>query len=625
MKLLMRKMFFTLRPVFHFVLAGLLTGLLVGGAGCGGGGNSSSGGSTASTETGEVIIGLTDARGDFVTYTVDVLSLTLERANGALVETLPATTAVDFAQYTEMTEFLSAATVPSGTYTKAHLRLDYSNANIQVEDEGGTAIAVSNVIDSDGNPVGILDVSVRLEGDKALVVAPGIPAHVILDFDLAATNRVVFNDDGNPTVTVEPCLVADVNPEESKIHRIRGPLKAVNTGNNSFTVIIRPFVHVLSGGEGGFGTLAVTVTESTIFEIDGTVYEGSAGLARLSTMPAFTAVVGIGDLKWSPRRFEATEVYAGSSVPGGTCDVVTGSVIKRTNDVLTVKGATLIRQDGSVVFNDRVTVNISDATVVRREFSKDPADKDAISIGQAITAFGQLSNAGAGQLVLDATSGFVRMLLNHISGTAVSVQPTLAIDLQAINGRRPGIFDFAGTGTTADQDADPDNYEISTGSLTMSSLSIGTPVKIRGFLRAFGQAPKDFEARTIIDVSGVHGKLGVNWFPVSSAAFTTITSEGMSINLSGHGLFHHVIRSGLVTDLTGLSTSPNIVPPESGAGLFYIEYGTGIQLFTSFTEFASELNSRIVEEKLVRRIAAEGRFADQTGVFTAPVVTVRLM
>ena len=67
-------------------------------------------------ESGEVIIGLTDTPGDFTTYTVDVVSLTLTKANGAVVGTVPLSTRVDFAQYTEMTEFFNR-----GHYTQRKL------------------------------------------------------------------------------------------------------------------------------------------------------------------------------------------------------------------------------------------------------------------------------------------------------------------------------------------------------------------------------------------------------------------------------------------------------------------------------------------------------------------------
>ena len=116
------------------VLAGALSLAACGGSG-GSGDSGPSGGDTASQicdpadsqtldNCGSVYIGLTDADGDFLTYAVDVLSLTLERSNGAVVETLPLATRVDFAQYTDLTEFLTAATVPPGTYVGGQIRLD---------------------------------------------------------------------------------------------------------------------------------------------------------------------------------------------------------------------------------------------------------------------------------------------------------------------------------------------------------------------------------------------------------------------------------------------------------------------------------------------------------------------
>ena len=81
-------------------------------AGCSSGG---SGSDAANATTGQALVSLTDAAGDFLSYTVDVQSLTLTKLNGAVVETLPLTTRVNFADYVEMTEFFTAATIPSGT------------------------------------------------------------------------------------------------------------------------------------------------------------------------------------------------------------------------------------------------------------------------------------------------------------------------------------------------------------------------------------------------------------------------------------------------------------------------------------------------------------------------------
>jgi len=89
-------------------------------AACGGGGGGGpvsqvpapTQGCSAAT-CGTLFVGLTDADGDFLSYSVDVVSLTLERANGDTVETLPVRQRVDFAELVDLTEFVTAATVPN--------------------------------------------------------------------------------------------------------------------------------------------------------------------------------------------------------------------------------------------------------------------------------------------------------------------------------------------------------------------------------------------------------------------------------------------------------------------------------------------------------------------------------
>src|SRR5262245_62018422 len=109
---------------------------------CGGGGGDSSAATSPTTQScdpsscGTVFLSLTDADGDFLGYTVDVVSLTLKKANGAVVETLPVTTRVDFAQLVDLTEFVTAAMIPNGTYVEGSIRLDYSNAEVTVEVNG---------------------------------------------------------------------------------------------------------------------------------------------------------------------------------------------------------------------------------------------------------------------------------------------------------------------------------------------------------------------------------------------------------------------------------------------------------------------------------------------------------
>jgi len=301
-------------------------------------GTSSSGDESASG-SGPLMIALADAQGDFLSYDIDVVSLTLTKENGTVVEALPVSTRVDFAQYTQMTEFLTAATVPSGKYVKASIKLDYTAASIVVEDGAGAPVDVVTILDEAGNPAAIMEMNVNLSNLDSLLIAPGIPAHLLLDFNLAETNVVTFDVGGVPSVTVSPTLVAEVNREKHRLHRVRGALKEVNIEKGGFLMAVRPFRHMIADREDRFGLLPVKTHDKTIFKIDGVRYEGAAGLDAMLTVPALTRMIVLGDFKLNPRRFSARVVFVGSSMVGDGLDMVTGSVMQRVGDVLTVYGA----------------------------------------------------------------------------------------------------------------------------------------------------------------------------------------------------------------------------------------------------------------------------------------------
>jgi len=597
------------RWFFNFSIASfILLALALPGCGGGGGGGSSSDGSTPTTN-GEVVIGLTDAEGDFISYSVDILSITLTKASGAVVETLPVRTRVDFAQYTEMTEFVTAATIPSGVYTGAKIRLDYASADIQVEDANGQAVkAIAK--DSKGQLIGTMELTVRLDDRRALVIVPGVPAHLTLDFNLKASNTVNMGETP-PVVTVEPFLVGHVNQEDPKTHRVRGPLKSVNQNNSSYQVILCPY-HRLTGD---FGTLTVFTSQDTTFEIDGMSYKGSEGLSKLAEKPFGTATVAIGDQHMGLRRFRAQEVYAGSSVAFGTNDAATGSVIARSGDNLTLRGATLVRKDGTVTFNDNVTIQLADSTIVTGQGTHGSAyTKDDISVGQHLSAFGTLSGS-PGSYVLDARQGLVRMQVTVLTGTVNSTSSGLmSLNLQTINGRKVSLFNFAATGSPAN-DADPGDYEVSTGTLSLSGLSSGTPVRVRGLVRSFGTAPPDFTAWTVINTTALPALLFFDWDPASAAPFSSLSSAGMTLNTAGVGPRHHILRGWVWTDL--LPNAPVVTPKSTPPGLYAICSQGTVQLYTQFDSYTQALQAGLDSGMKARLLIGYGTFTDATTTLEA--------
>lgn len=588
------------------VLGIFLAGLFALG-GCGGGDNPVA---NSGASTGDVIVGLTDAEGDFLTYAVDVKQLTLTKANGAVVNVLPQSTRVDFAQYTELTEFFTAATVPVGQYTKATLTLDYSSADIQVE-VGGTAHAAM-VKDSNGNAItGITEVQVTLENANPLVVAPGIPAHLTLDFDLESSHSV--NATTTPVeVTLNPMLTADVTLEDPKPHRMRGLLAGVDQGAARIDLNIRPF-YISSGA---FGQLAAYVNDQTVYEIDGLGYTGSAGLGALASATANSWVVVYGAINTATKRFEASEVYGGSSVPGSMYDMVTGVVMARNGDTLTVNAGSIVKPDGTLIFNKDVTVNVSALPKVTRQLSNITFTKDDISVGQRLMLLGTLS---ANQQSLE-NPVLARMLISQISGTVQAINSnTLTLTLQYLNGRPANLFNFTGTGASAA------SYEMDITGLTLNGVAVGDAVRVRGFVTPFGAPSPDFTAQTVIGLANLPATLGSTWLPASASAVTVTSTARLDLNLTG-SVFHKVWQGGIVIDaLDGVGVpSPAILANSPDKGLFAINDGGTVYVYHSFSAFTSSLQTRLAGGDRVRRVVARGSYDIATRTLTARAARVIL-
>ena len=586
---------------------------------------------TSGSETGELVIQLTDAEGDFSTYTVDVLSITLTRQDDAVVEVLPENTRVDFAQYVEMTELLTSATVPTGIYTSATMTLDYSSAEIFAENADGDLIQVTNIVDDNNDPITTLVTNVTLDERNQLAIARGIPAHLSLDFDLKTSNVVNFDDQSAPFVIVSPTLIASLEPDLEKTHRVRGPLKSVDVDDSSFELIIRPFNRPLSDKRAKFGSLKILTNDDTTFEINGESSMGSDGMTAMDALDTLTGVIVVGDISLRPRRFMATEVYAGSSVPGGDKDAVTGTVLSRVDNALTVKGVTLIRSGGSVLFNDEVSVTIDTTTIVTRQNDTNDFSIDDISVGQRITVFGEL-NEDTANPALDASEGMLRMLITSVAGQVVSeldsaITQPFALDLSSINGRSIDMFDFAGTGTETANDADPMFYEIETSTLNLAPFTLDTMVNIRGFVNSFGQAPADFIAKSIISkpVKLQKAVMHTDWKPASANAFSEMTSEKLTLDLTETGRFHHMGRGHQKVDLKSLDTDFSFVPVAEGEDAVYVVLEQGNRhVHTSFENLVNDLTNLINDGSKIRRIQSKGTFDGTTGNFAASYIKIKI-
>ena len=588
------------------------------------------------SECGTLLLGLTDADGDFLSYTVNVTSVKLEKADGAIIEVMPQATRIDFRQYVDLTEFISAATIPPGTYVAGSITLDYTDSEVFVE--AGDAAKEATVVDADGFPLTQAELKIVLSNRDQLFVTRGRAALLTLDFDLDASHTV----DITPTpaiATAEPFIVAEVNPVDEKDIRVRGPFVNANVEEMYYTVALRPF----QDRDGDFGRVKVNVTDDTDFEVNEVEYTGAEGLRALEAAGQGTPTVALGTLNVAEREFTAKFVLAGSSVPGDRSDAVKGSVISRTGNDLVVRGGTVILTDNSpAFFRDDVTVTVGPDTKVYKVYRLDRPtaitdrllDISAISVGQKVTIRGTVTANDELGVHIDATQGAVLMHVTKLAGTINTIMPgQVDIDLQSINGRRASIFNFTCTGgCEPGTDADPDNYEVSTGNLidalSLANDATGKPVAAWGFPSAFGAAPPDFEGRTLIDYTDVRSALGVGWGAEGTTApFLMMDGTGLLLDNQNPDIDqrHHIKQGPVLIDLTTLDSNTLIAPRETGRKLFVVKTTDSLQLYSDFDDFVNALTLELNGVNAARSMYARGHYNADTNVFTAYKVFVYIL
>ncbi|MBV8804245.1 MAG: hypothetical protein JO042_04345 [Sinobacteraceae bacterium] len=575
---------------------------------------------------------MTDAKGDFLSYTVNLTSLQLQTASGASVETMPVATKVDFTQLVNLTEVISAGQIPAAEYVSATLTLDYNGATITADDGTGAAVALKPVDANGAALTGTVTVSVMLDNANHLLITPGRTSRLAFDFNLAASNTVNLTAG---TVTVSPTLVATVVPSDDKSIRVRGQFASASTTANDFVLNVQPF----SEESKTAGQVTVAVMATTNYQINGKAYVGAAGLAALAALPANTMVAAFGTLNQNTMAFTAASVLAGTSLENPAMDQVSGTVIARNANSLTLRRATVWHRDDGGDFdseNSDVTVTVASTTAVTEDGSMGTFTIADISVGQHIVVFGMASTgamAGASStnaaMTLDATAGSVRLVETQAWGTVTTLAAgSMTVKLQSLDGLPVSAFNFAGTGTSAANDANAMAYVINTGMLSQMGLAMNAPARVAGFVTPFGMAPPDFTATTLVNFSNVPQALVVDWTTKgSTTAFTglTATSTSLQLNLTGVGLLHFVQFGPSQVDLTQPTTPPTMVPDTTATNeVFTIGHRSRFKVdnFNTFAAFVTALAGDVTPMVPVIAVVATGKYDNTTNTFTANRIAV---
>jgi hypothetical protein len=326
---------------------------------------------------------------------------------------------------------------------------------------------------------------------------------------------------------------------------------------------------------------------------------------------------------------------AGTSLENPAKDQVSGTVIARSANTLTLRRATLWRRDGDFESeNHDVTVTVAGGTAVTEEGAMGTFTIADISVGQHLDAFGMASSTsasgnGSSGMTLDATAGSVRLDMTPAWGLVTTLASgSLTVNLQSLDGLPVSAFNFAGTGTSTATDATATAYVIDTGLLSQTGLVAKAPARVMGFVTPFGKAPPNFTAQTIVNFSAVPQALLIDWAQKGSAtAFMglTATSTSLQLDLTGVGKLHFIQIGPDTVDLTTLATPPTITASATATNeVFAIghrgKYKT--ENFNTFAAFVTALAADLTPTATVVDLAATGQYDSTANTFTATRLAV---
>jgi len=333
----------------------------------------------------------------FLAYRVGLVSVQLRTSSGSsTVNALPAGTTVDLARLVNLSEVIGSSSGKTGTFKQAVVTLDYSSAQI-IYDNGTPEGVQLTPMGASGQPLGRVTLTLLLDPSNELSIAAKSTTRLSLNFNLAASNVVNLSA---KTVSVMPMMAASSQPIDDKTVRIRGPIGTVNTSTTSgaysasiapnswYSTGITPFD--FSTAEGG--SLRVTPTTGTTYEINGTPVSGTTGLTQLAALSAGTMVEAFGTMTTSTSTSNSlfnnnvgtpTETCSDGTVPqtvNGVLSCTDGSTLESTSTTSgtetcsdgtvpqTVNGV-LTCTDGSTLESTNTGTSTSTGTVTTVSFS----------------------------------------------------------------------------------------------------------------------------------------------------------------------------------------------------------------------------------------------------------------
>jgi hypothetical protein len=596
---------------------------------------------------GTPLITFSVTQGPFTSYLVEIDQILLTRSDNTPVYPLLQPQVVDFVKLGTLPEVFGAPAILEGTYTSASITVNYGATVYQPAgallymNVNGKSTLVSPV-DTTGKGTGATSVTytVKFDPNHPLVIKNGISTPLDFNFDLSAAS-VVDTSTSPIQVTTRPFMSASTVPNYTRPLRARGVYVTTDTGNNNnFTMNARSFFDTQGSPS---GAIEIQTSDSTVYNINGNLYQGAAGLAQINKLQINTIVEAYGTfgaLNNIKPNFVATQVFAGVAVENVLTDRITGTVSSRSGDTLHIKGAEVEVRNFSVAtgvtlsFQDDLTMTIGPNTLVNVDGHPELTNvsTDYISVGQQVDIEALEAVDSSNKVILDAngaptwsaTSGLVRLTPSTGWGTLNSTgSGDVSANLISLGGFDPATLTFTGTNSV------PAAYTVSTSGIDTSSLGASPLFRFDGLVAPFGMAPPDFVADSVASAAVEDQVLTVQWNGTGTTApFISKDANGLVVNITGGGglAATPVVQSGplyltstaTTTNLSGVN--PTIVADPALHGQFTIgnpTSTTGLAVYHDYSSFVTALGTVLNGTNTVLTVVAVGHYNATTNTFTA--------
>lgn len=563
---------------------------------------------------GPVTIAITDAASnDIEVFEVDVTAIQLRRANSSTVSILSAPVRVDLASLTSTSKLLASVRAPFGSYTGATVTMDLSSARCLLV---GQIEAATILVADISAPSGTITVPLQLSAPFTV----SINAHRLLelDFDLDQSFSV---DAGANSVVLEPSFLLRVDPIAPKSIATIATLASVSSSD------FVGEVHALDGSL--VSTVVFTPNAVTVFQIDGVILTGGAGLTALAALPVDTSIQCFGSVTSGGPGIDVSYVEAGSGTYDGGTDIVEGHIVGRTGGVgsdavFEVLGHSNDAAHTTFVYGTTFLVNTSFAnTKVVRRGSAAPFDVDDLNVGQLVRVYGTLSGT---TMSANTATSVIRMQPTRVFGAAAGapIGTTLTLAITRVGGLADTAFNWSNGGFTP---VDPNAFRANIGALGVGqAINSTSSVTVLGYFSEIADAGPDFTANALVNQSTAPALLFVRNDPnVGFTVLTTANASQIQLGVVGPpavGEFALVDRGLLGSIPLPTGPTPTVNHP-SVTGFYSLRDRTSntVRIFARFSDFASALQSDIVQGATLIQLGALGTYTQAINSIDAGIAT----